>query len=112
MTVGHLPQFAITMTPSSPKLTVDVDHLENEVLSIIRSKYTSPEAVDRVTDEIMARLSQGQGDYQTALRHHDGRLKKIEKEKRRLLDAIKSGIDPAFVQPEVDALTAQESDIK
>ena len=39
-------------------------------------------------------------------------MRKLAKEKQRLLDAIKKGVDPDFVRPEVDKLTAQEQEIQ
>ncbi len=93
------------------KFMVDVNTVEQKVLEEIITRYTTPERIDEIIKDIQKDINAGYKEYNDTLKEFNKQKSNLVLQKQRLLDAIKSGIDPLLIKDEADNLTDQINQI-
>lgn len=94
---------------------IDSNWLEQSILLEIEQRYTAPEKVEVLIGDISSNISKKNKEIDRSIASLKRQLSNCDLEIKRLLDAIKSGIDPSIVLDEVNSLKDKkdklESDI-
>ena len=90
---------------------VDQQWLEQRIVSEIEKQYTTPDKIDEIAKNIISSVSKNNRDLDKSLSNLESQLKKCDLEIKRLLDAIKSGIDPSLITEEVNNLKEKKEDL-
>ena len=92
-------------------LSIRRDELESKVLDGLRRQLMHPEMVTTFIDEFRKEVNRQRAEKDSH-RHHIARdLEKTERELRRLIEAIKSGVPGATLKDEMTALEARRVDL-
>ena len=92
-------------------LTVRRDILEATVLDGLKNQLMQPELVTAFVDEFHREVNRQRADQDHSRDRSARELEKAERETRRLIDAIKSGVPGAAVKDEMTALEARRVEL-
>ncbi|MES0385564.1 MAG: zinc ribbon domain-containing protein, partial [Hyphomicrobium sp.] len=92
-------------------LTVRRDGLEAKVLDGLRQQLMQPELVRTFTDEFHKEVNRQRAEQDSHRNRTARDLEKTEREIRRLVEAIKSGVPGAAVKDEMTSLEARRIDL-
>lgn len=87
--------------------TVDQKWLENTIVHEIENRYTLPERIDQIIKEVQDDIKTGYKEYNSALKDLTKQKSSLEQQVQRLLDAVKSGFNPALIAKEANDLQEQ-----
>ena len=88
-------------------LSIRRDEPERKVLDGLRSQLMQPEMVTTFIDEFRKEVNRQRADKDSQRHHNAQDLEKTEREVRRLIEAIKSGVPGASLKDEMTALLAK-----
>ncbi len=91
---------------------IDSNWLEQSVLLEIEQRYTAPDKVEVLINDISSNISKKNKEVDKSMVNFKRQLSNCDLEIKRLLDAIKSGIDPSIVLDEVNALKLKKDKIE
>ncbi len=95
-------------------LPIDQEWLENIIIGEIENRYTTPENINKLIEEVKEDIRTGCKEYYSAIDELAKQKSTFEQQVQRLLDAVKAGFDPSVVKNEVNSLNnnIQESKAK
>ena len=88
----------------SNRLTISETRLQNIVLGALRTKLMDPELTKVFCDEYTKHLNRVRMDHNTSLVAAKAELEKVERGIAKLVEAIKSGVDPVLIRDEINGL--------
>lgn len=83
---------------------IDRNWLEDTVVSEIKNKYVNPDIVNKIVSDVKDSVKNGNSSTDKVIRDLDKRIKKDKESIRKLLDAIKSGVDPELIKEEINSI--------
>lgn len=86
---------------------LDATWLESKLVEEITSRFTTPGRVDELIQSVSDHLSTRNRDIDTSLKLTTNQIRECDVQMKRLIDAIKSGIDAALISEEVNKLQQQ-----
>jgi len=91
---------------------VDATWLEQQVVLQIEERYTTPEKVDELVRDITQSVKTKNKELDDSISALSKQLKDYDVQITRLLDAIKSGVDPTLISSEVNALKQKKDTLE
>ncbi|MHB1421208.1 MAG: recombinase family protein [Bacillota bacterium] len=91
---------------------VDQNWLEQSILATIDERYTTPDRIEELIADISAKASTRNKDLNKEITTLEGKVKANNTSVKRLLEAIKSGIDPSIVAGEVNNLKTENDSLE
>ncbi len=85
-------------------MRIDRDWIEEKVVTEIKKKYADPETIEKIIKEIKGNLKNGSSTTDKAIADLDKKIRKDTESIRKLLDAIKSGVDPELIKDEINSI--------
>ncbi|MFC0243894.1 recombinase family protein [Falsochrobactrum ovis] len=90
------------------RITISQNVLEERVLSALRDKLMNPELTKLFCDEYVAEMNRLRMTANADIVKNQKELEKTEKAIRKLVEAIKNGIDPLLTKDEINDLSAKK----
>lgn len=88
------------------------DWLENMILNEIESKFSKPEKIDKMIQNINNNVSKKNNTLDQEIEKHNKSIKQIDSQIVNLVTAIKNGVDSSIMKEEINKLNIQKENIK
>lgn len=95
----------------SNRLSKDRVVLEKAVISALRSRLMHPALCEAFCRAYVARINQNRMEQNAAAEAHGAELARVERQLTKLVDALKSGIDPTLLREEINDLSSRKNDL-
>jgi len=86
------------------KYIINQEWLENTLVEEIKKRYTAPERIEEIIQQVKIDINAGFKDYHNALGDLSKKKNQEEVQLQRLLDAVKAGFNPATIAKESNEL--------
>lgn len=90
------------------RLTISENKLEEYVLGALRKQLMDPELCEVFCKEYTAHLNRIRMEHNASLNANRAELEKVERSIKKVIEAIKNGVDPVMIRDEANALQARK----
>jgi len=91
---------------------IDATWLEQRLVSEIEQRYTTPDRVDELISNITKSVQTKHSEFDKMVDGYNKQAKECDVQIKRLLDAIKSGVDASLISDEVNGLKQKKDDLE